>query len=88
MHTIENVESLWHVKSKETKENLKNEKFWVVPKLFRVYNKRHRDPIKQYIKEAKSFKVGKLTWQLCNHDYNPTLYAKESHKIWTMTLDL
>ena len=56
--------------------------------MFMVHNKRHQDPIKHYTKEVESFKVSKLTWQLCNHGYDPILYTRESHKFWTMTLDL
>lgn len=35
----ENEESLWHVEIEEAKENLKNEKWWVGPQLFKMHIK-------------------------------------------------
>jgi hypothetical protein len=42
-HIGENVESLWHVKTKDTKKKIKMEKWWVSPELFGVHKGRHQD---------------------------------------------
>ena len=46
LHTVKNVESMWHAKTKDAKDKLKKEKFKVAPKLFRIPIKRHQDPSK------------------------------------------
>jgi hypothetical protein len=46
LHTIENVESMWHAKTKDAKDKLKKEKFKVASKLFKTHSKRHQDPPK------------------------------------------
>lgn len=50
-HKGENVQSLWHAESEETKGKLK-EKFWVAPKLLYVYNRRHQHLDVPYTKEV------------------------------------
>lgn len=50
--------------------------------------KRHEDPVKHYTKEAKTFMVGKLIWQFCDHGHGPIVNAIEGSKFWNMTLDL
>ena len=65
-HMSENVDSFGHAKTKDAKEKLKQEKFWVALELFKVHNRRHHDPPKYDTKEIESFIVDKLAQQLCN----------------------
>lgn len=80
-HMGENVESLWHAKAEEAKENLKK-RWWMALELFRVHSRRHQDPPKYYIKEVESFKVGKLA-QLCGHG----LYVREGYNLQLLDHD-